>query len=42
MRVLVVVRTGVKPLVVGVAAETAVAGITLLMVFRTAGFLPSL
>ncbi|MGA2640369.1 MAG: putative sulfate exporter family transporter [Spirochaetia bacterium] len=36
------VRTGVKPLVVGVAAETAVAGVTLLMVFGAAGFLPSL
>jgi uncharacterized membrane protein YadS len=36
------VRTGVKPLVVGVAAETAVAGFTLLMVFAAAGFLPSL
>src|SRR5271157_5980116 len=36
------VRTGVKPLVVGVAAETAVAGVTLLMVFAAAGFLPSL
>jgi uncharacterized integral membrane protein (TIGR00698 family) len=36
------VRTGVKPLVVGVAAETAVAGITLLMVFGASGFLPSL
>ncbi|MGA2477399.1 MAG: putative sulfate exporter family transporter [Spirochaetia bacterium] len=35
-------RTGVKPLVVGVAAETAVAGFTLLMVFAVAGFLPSL
>jgi uncharacterized integral membrane protein (TIGR00698 family) len=36
------VRTGVKPLIVGVAAETAVAGFTLLMVFSAAGFLPSL
>jgi uncharacterized integral membrane protein (TIGR00698 family) len=36
------VRTGVKPLVVGVAAETAVAGFTLAMVFAAAGFLPSL
>lgn len=36
------VRTGVKPLIVGVAAETAVAGFTLLMVFAMAGFLPSL
>jgi hypothetical protein len=36
------VRTGVKPLIVGVAAETAVAGFTLLMVFAAAGFLPSL
>ena len=36
------VRTGVKPLIVGVAAETAVAGFTLAMVFAAAGFLPSL
>src|SRR5271157_5448945 len=36
------VRTGVRPLVVGVVAETAVAGVTLLMVFAAAGFLPSL
>ena len=35
-------RTGVKPLVVGLAAETAVAGFTLAMVFAAAGFLPSL
>jgi len=36
------VRTGVKPLVVGVAAEAAVAAFTLGMVFAVAGFLPSL
>jgi uncharacterized integral membrane protein (TIGR00698 family) len=36
------VRTGVKPLVVGVAAEAAVAAFTLGMVFIAAGFLPSL
>jgi uncharacterized integral membrane protein (TIGR00698 family) len=36
------VRTGVKPLVVGVAAEAAVAAFTLGMVFVAAGFLPSL
>ena len=36
------VRTGVKPLIVGLAAETAVAGFTLAMVFAAAGFLPSL
>ena len=36
------VRTGVKPLIVGVSAETAVAGFTLAMVFAAAGFLPSL
>ena len=36
------VRTGVKPLVVGVVAETAVAGFTLAMVFAAAGLLPSL
>ncbi len=36
------VRTGVKPLVVGVAAEAAVAAFTLGMVFAAAGFLPSL
>ncbi|MGO9307825.1 MAG: YeiH family protein [Spirochaetia bacterium] len=36
------VRTGVRPLIVGVVAETAVAGVTLLMVFAAAGFLPNL
>jgi uncharacterized integral membrane protein (TIGR00698 family) len=36
------VRTGARPLIVGIAAETAVAGFTLLMVFGAAGFLPSL
>jgi len=36
------VLTGVKPLVVGVAAEAAVAAFTLGMVFAAAGFLPSL
>jgi uncharacterized integral membrane protein (TIGR00698 family) len=36
------VRTGVRPLIVGVAAETLVAGLTLLLVFGAAGFLPSL
>src|SRR5271157_5347167 len=35
-------RTGLSPLVVGVVAETAVAGVTLLMVFAAAGFLPNL
>ena len=36
------VRTGVKPLVVGVAAEAAVAAFTLGMVFLVAGRLPTL
>ena len=36
------VRTGVKPLLIGVGAEAAVAAVTLGMVFAVAGFLPSL
>ncbi len=36
------VRTGVKPLVVGVAAEAAVGVFTLVMVLAVAGFLPNL
>jgi uncharacterized integral membrane protein (TIGR00698 family) len=36
------VRTGVKPLVIGVAAEAAVAVFTIFMVFVVAGFLPTL
>jgi uncharacterized integral membrane protein (TIGR00698 family) len=36
------VKTGVKPLVVGVTAEAAVAAVTLGMVFAVAGLLPTL
>jgi uncharacterized integral membrane protein (TIGR00698 family) len=36
------VRTGAKPLVVGIAAEAAVAVFTIVMVFAVAGFLPTL